>query len=624
MPFPNLFKPLQIGPVTIKNRLVFAPTCPTMVNNALEGAFTEEAVSYYEERAKGEIGLIIIGGTHVHRDALMYPLLMPQLFNDKNIPRLREIKAVCGKHDVPVFIQLWHSGLFGTPLWKTEPLYDVEAEWSALAPSQVPQMDIPGVTPKALEIHEIEAIVDSFGKAAARAKQAGLDGVEFHLAHGYLPWQFLSPYFNKRTDKYGGSLESRARFPIEAMTRMKENINSNMALGFRISCTANWPGDLTVDDTKEAVKLIERSVDVDFVDVTMGVYHTTIHAPMYVETGFEAPYAQHIKEVSKKPVFMVGRINEPALADRLIGMGVADAICLARQLFSDPYFAKKAKEGKVADIRSCVAVNYCWSRVVKGLRVQCVQNAALGRESIWGEDSYQPAETERKILVMGGGPAGLEAARVLAYRGHKVTLYEKEDHLGGNIRLEARLPGRSELGNIAVWLEHQAEKYGVKTVLKTEVKVDNLSQILAAEKPEVAIVATGSDFVRNGFQGFTSNEIPGWKSGNVYSFDDVLRGEAKIASKVIILDDLADIRAPALGEMLAAKGHGVEIVTRWPMVGMELMHDVYLAWVYPRLYKQHVTMTPNTFIRSIDGSRVVLYNVYSNEERVEEGVGSVV
>ena len=254
------------------------------------------------------------------------------------------------RHGCALAVQLLHLGLRSpTPFLKTDPARDPD-EYNPymLAPSQVPAGEIPGgPTPKELEEHEIEYILQCFEDAARRAISAGLDGIEFHIAHGYLPWQFLSPFYNKRTDRWGGSYENRLRFSIEAMRRIRKRIGERPFIGYRINSTSFWDGDLEIEDIKRIHADFEKELDIDYVSVSAGVHHSWIHTPMTFEQGWEREYTRAIKTVAKKPVLLVGRVSHPGVADELLGSGDADAILLARQMIADEQWMTKVKEGRV-------------------------------------------------------------------------------------------------------------------------------------------------------------------------------------------------------------------------------------------------------------------------------------
>lgn len=627
--FQYLFTPLQIGPVTVKNRLGFAPCCPTWYDNIIDQVFTDQAVYYYAERAKGGLGLIIIGAAAVSKSSNYYPIPLTQLYDDRNIAPLRRVAEGVHQHGTQLFIQLWHGGLRAAPDYRQNTIFgDSAVEMAAVAPSQISQVEVPGVVAKALSVEEIEAIVEDFGRAAARAQEAGLDGVEIHAAHGYLPWQFLSPLYNRRTDGYGGSLVNRARFLVEALQRIRRYVGTGMAVGYRISSDALFPGDLTIDDVKEIVRHIERQVEVDFVDVSIATYHTLplVIAPMgSVEPGYEGPYTAQIKMITEKPVFAVGSVTDPRVAEEILARGQGDLVLMARQLFADAEFAKKAEEGRLDDIRTCVRANYCWTRVVKGLKVECIQNPAVGREKEWGVRTLGRAQVKKKVLVIGGGPGGLEAARTAAERGHEVVLYEKQGEVGGRVLLEAKLPTRQEIRNVTAWLERQARAQGVKIVTGAEVTPANLQSILGREKPDAVVVATGASGARDGFNGLFGREIPGWQQSYVYTYEDAVEGKVDGAGKIIVLDDIGDEKGVMTAYMLGSRGSTVHFVTRWAMVAPLTNNLLDLPIHYQRLYGcEGITVHTLSFIKEIGQMSVTLFNVAAGKEWVEEGVGGVV
>ena len=446
---------------------------------------------------------------------------------------------------------------------------------------------------------------------------AGLDGVELHLSHGYLPWQFLSPMYNKRTDRWGGSLENRLRFPVEALKRIRQGIGEKPFLGYRINSTSFWPGDLEIDDVRKIVPDIEKLADIDYVNVSAGVHHTFIHTPMEFKGGWESGFARKIKDVSNKPVLLVGRITMPDVAESLLEAGDADAICLARQLFTDPEWANKAAANKADDIRACVAANFCWKSVSRGGRVQCVYNPTVGREGKWGAGSLIKVDKPRKALIIGGGPSGLEYARVAAARGHEIILLEASDHLGGHVRVQSLLPSRTEFGEIGRWLADQAGKNGATIKANFEVNEDNLDSVIAEYAPDHVVVATGSKGAYDGFQGWTADGLPGWDTGNCITWEEVAIGRSESPPKsfpghVVVIDDLGDVAGPLTAVALAEAGcKSVTLVTRWPMVGMETMLDVYFEWIMPRVYKAGVRIMADHFVRKIDGKEINLYNVHN-------------
>lgn len=614
-PYPHLFSQWQIRNTTVANRVAFAPTCPTWVADPHEGTFTDQAVAYYEERAKGGVGLIIIGGNVIHPDALYSPFLFPGLWKDAQIEGLAKIAEAVHRHDCRLAVQLLHVGLRAHTGFKTDPAYDPEATWYMVGPSQVPLGEFSDAPiPKELEDEEIDEILDAYAAAARRAIAAGLDGVEVHMAHGYLPWQFLSPLYNKRTDRWGGSYEKRLRFPVEAIQRTRSAIGQGPFLGYRMNSVSFWPGDLELADTKRIAVDLEQECDIDYHNVSAGVHHSYIHTPMDWEGGWERPYTRAIKEVTTKPVMLVGRITDPNVAEDALAAGDADVALLARQLFADPEWANKARTGETDNIRPCVAANYCWRTAAGGARVQCVYNPTVGREAIWGSGSLTKVRTPKRILIVGAGPAGLEYARVAAARGHEIVVYEADAEVGGHVRVHALLPGRSEYGRIAEWLVAQAKGNGTKIWTSSPVTADNLNAVLGVEQPDHVVVATGSHFCRDGFQGQTAAPLPGWETGNCVTWDEVVTGKTVPSGRVLVIDDTQDATGPLTAVKCATEGaESVRIVTRWPMLGIDTLPEVYFIWIQSKLYEANVQMTYDHFVKTIDNKQVTLFNTYRPE-----------
>jgi 2,4-dienoyl-CoA reductase-like NADH-dependent reductase (Old Yellow Enzyme family)/thioredoxin reductase len=612
-PYPHLLSPWRIRHTTISNRVVFGPVCPTWVKSPHEGVFTEQAVAYYEERAKTGLGMIILGGHLINKDTIYTPLGFPGLWNDAQVEGLAKVARAVKKHGCALAVQLLHIGLRSpVPFFKTDPALEAEA-YSAhmLAPSQVPAGELPGgPTPKELEEHEIEYILECYESAARRAIAAGLDGVEFHIAHGYLPWQFLSPFYNHRIDRWGGSYENRLRFPIEAMQRIRKKIGDRHFLGYRINSTAFWEGDLEIDEIKRIHADFEKYADVDYVSVSAGVHHSWIHSPMTFEQGWEREYTRAIKAIASKPVLLVGRVSYPDVAEDLVASGDADAVLLARQMIADEQWMTKVKAGRENDIRRCVAANYCWRAVTRGSRVQCAYNPVVGREALWGAGSMTRVHYPTRVLVIGAGPAGLEYARVAAARGNEVVIYEREQHTGGHVRAYGSLPHRGQYGTIAVWLTEQALGNGARIKTNSPVTTENLEEVLAAEQPDHIVVACGARYRRDGFQGQTGKPLPGWDTGNCVTWDEVALGKTQISGEALVVDELADVAGPLTAVKLAKAGNKTKLLTRWPMIGWETTAEVYLHWILTYVYEAKVEIINDHFVKNIDGPKVEIFNIY--------------
>jgi len=609
--FQYLFTPLKIGSMTIDNRIIFGPH---VTNHWPNFKADDDTVAYYEERAKGGVGMIIISSTPVDEGADYFHFSQGALWTDEVIPSLQRIADAVHAHGPKILIQMVHPGVHQNP--DRDRLHR-----PAVSASQIPVTDKPYYIPKELEVDEILAIEESFASAAERAKRGGLDGVEIHFAHGYLINQFLTPLKNKRTDQYGGSLENRFRFGREVLEKVRERVGPDFVVGVRMINNDFYAGGLDTDEYAEVAELLESSGLIDFVNVSTALLRSVgIMIPTHyagLEPGYQGTFTSQIKaHIKKLPVFQVGRINDPVLADRIIADGAADAVVMIRELISEPFFARKAKEGRTEDIRPCAYWNQgCFGRIAAGLKLECSLNAATGHEREYGEGTLVAATQRKKVLVVGGGPGGLECARVSALRGHDVVLYEASDRLGGQLNQFVKLPKREEVRNWLDWLESQVEKAGVAVKLGHELTAESAGAVIEAEKPDEIVIATGARPAADGRSGLTTEPIPGWDQPYVLTYDSVLGDGASVGDSVLILEEHGDRIATGLAELLARDGKQVEIMTRWPAASSQnlgLWNE--LSWVYASLDELSVKMTPNSWLREIGPSSVTCYNIYSERE----------
>jgi len=613
--YPYLFSPLKLGPITIKNRIVFGPHVTSQWSS--DFLATPRAKYYYEERARGGVGMIIVGAASVDGTADYYPFTQPGLWKDEVIPGLREITDAVHQHGAKIMQQILHPGVHQIP--ERDPRYP------GRAPSQIPAIEEPFYIPKELEVEEIIEIEDKFADAAERAKKAGYDGVEVHGAHGYLVWAFLTPLKNKRTDEYGGSLENRFRFYREILEKVRARVGRDFVVGTRIISSDLYPGGLDVEDSVRIAKMIEATNTVDFINVSIGMYRSVaMMIPSHYsgfEPGYQGEFTRKIKaEIKTLPVFQVGKINDPALAEHIIAEGGADAVVMIRELIAEPHFARKALEGKVEEIRPCMYCNQkCVAHIfTPGAHVECNGNPVTAEEFNWGS-SFPPtrAATKKKVLIIGAGPAGLECARIAGERGHEVVIYEKGSTVGGQMLLMTKLPGREEPKNTLDWFERQARgKGGAQIKFGVEINAQNVDEILKRERPDVTVVATGARAAHDGRSSLTTEPLPGWDRRNVISYEKFLTGEAKPAGKrVLILDELGDRITPGIAEMLAADKKEVHVITRWP----NLSHYWSFYWlempmVYGKMDELGIKITPSSWIKEITSSGATCFNVYSSRE----------
>ena len=614
MRYEYLFSPLKLGSTTIKNRIVFGPH----VTNHWSTEFlaTPRAKAYYKERARGGVGMIVIGAASVDETADYCPFQQPGVFKDDVIGGLREIADAVHRHGAKILQQIHHPGVHQLP--------DRNMNHPSRAPSQISAFEKPSYIPKELEVEEILEIEEKFARATERVKAAGLDGVEIHAAHGYLVGAFLSPLTNKRRDLYGGPLENRFRFFRNILDKVRFAGGKDFVVGARISSTELYPGGLNVDDYVQIARMIADTGCVDYISVSLGLYRSLQYiVPTHysgLEPGYQGEFTRKIKAaVGSLPVFQVGRINGPALADHIIADGGADAVVIVRELIAEPDFARKAQEGRENDIRPCMYCNQkCWTNAfTPGAHIECNANPVAGEEYAWSNGSgYQRTTSRKKVLVIGAGPGGLECARVSAERGHQVVVYEKEKIVGGQMQLMCRLPGREEPKDFLDWLERQAKSNGAQFRLGVEITPESINEILTKEKPDVTVVATGARAAKDGRSGLTTEPIPGWDLTNVFSYEDVLNGNiGSIKNRALVVDELGDRIAPGIAEMLASQGKRVQILTRWP--NLSHVWSVYwneMPWIYSRMDELGVTITSLSWVKEIDSKGATCFNVINSRE----------
>jgi len=600
-----LFTPVQVGRLTLKNRIYSSGHAEAM---AEDGRPTARLTRYHEAKARGGCALTIFGGSSsVHPSSPAAAWKQIANHDDSVIPGYQALADAVHRHDCLVFTQLTHLGRRAQS--------DPEAGSVLLAPSQIPER-VHREIPHELEAEQIVELVRAFGDAARRCRDGGLDGIELSMAHNHLIDQFWSPLFNTRVDEYGGSVENRMRFGMQVLTEVRRQTGRDFVVGARISGDEHTPGGLTTADLAEIARRLAASGLVDFLSIIGGGAHTyTLQAAvvpnMSFATGLFVPLARLIKDaVPGMPILHASRIVDPRHAAQIVAGGQVDVVGMTRALIADPDLPHKAREGRLDDIRTCVGANEgCIDRIYQGKAVTCVQNPATGREAELGE--IRPTSTPKRVVVVGGGVAGLEAARMAALRGHRVVLLEKSSELGGQVLLAARGPVRAEYAGIVRFLASQIGKLGVQVRLGVEATAD----LVLAEHPNAVIVATGSHpYVP---------PVPGSDGKHVVTDRDVLAGEAKVGANVVVVDDVHTEQALSTAELLLEQGKRVEVISPLFHVGQDI-GITSIAPLYTRLYTRGVVLTPSTELRAIEGSAVIVRNVFSHAERRIEGVDSVV
>ena len=507
MKFFKLFNPFKIRHLELSNRIVM----PAMhLNLAKNGFVDKKLIDFYVERAKGGAGLLIIGGCYVD----IYGKGLPSMIaidDDKFLPKLTEFtnEVHSARDDVKICCQLYHGGAYAFPqiIGKTP-----------IAPSAV-YSKFSKTTPREMTLEDIEREQQAFVDASLRAKKAGFDAVEICANAGYLMDQFISPKTNKRTDKYGGELENRLRFPLETIELMRSKIE-DFIIGYRISGDDFVPGSNTYKE--KAIIAEDLSKNLDYFNVTGGWHETkTPQLTMDVPEGCYTYLAENIKKHVNIPIFSSNRINNPELAEQVLMAGKADAICMGRALIADPYLPMKAKRGELRDIMNCIGCNQgCFDNVFRMMPITCLRNARAGNEA---RTELKPLKRKKRIMVIGSGPGGLEAARVAAMRGHEVHIFEKDDKIGGLLNIIWVPPGRNEFKRMIENYTYWIQKYGIQTHLKSEVTIDTVRQF----KPDIIFYATGTIPI--------IPPIKGIDNSNVFWANDVFSGDAPVGKNNVII-----------------------------------------------------------------------------------------
>ncbi len=548
----NLFDPIKVGKVWLKNRMVMAPMATNLATQ--KGFATDELIDYYVERARHEIGLVILESTCI--DSPVGKNIAHELCADRDecIPGLKRLSSAIHEAGAKVAIQLHHAGnLAKSYITGMQPV-----SCSAVASR------VTGEIPKVLSLEEIEKIEGAFAEGVRRSREAGMDGVDLHYSHGYLITQFLSPLTNLRTDDYGGNLENRARFALNILKRCRQKVGKDYLIMCKLTVDQFLSGGSTLSETGPVARMLEEE-GIDAIHATAGDPNSLESLPvppMFSPRGCYVPLAEGLKKYVKIPVGAVGRINVPELAARILEEGKADLINVGRSLLADPEFLSKAREGRAEDIRPCIGCNQgCRGRDrTKYFTLHCSVNPDVGKER---EFRIKPSFQSRKVLVVGGGPAGMEAARVAALRRHEVTLWEKSNELGGQLILAAKPPGRSEVKNLTRYLVKQVTELNVKISLGREVDEGLIEEI----SPEAIIIATGSVPIT-----FTENE--GMADRFCFAHQ-ALTGEVEMGKRVVVIGGGSVGSGPA--DFLAEKGHDVTLLLRRTDIGSKLEYSTKMV-----------------------------------------------
>ncbi|MBZ6078198.1 FAD-dependent oxidoreductase [Microvirga puerhi] len=625
--YPLLFSPLTLGSRTLRNRIVMAPHGVSFLGGY--GNAIDRVIDYHVERARGGAAMIVMSNFVMPRSwkelgnwggnlsTTSFGTL--DMADDASLLSAYSRLAKAIQDEGALFVsqlnatgrQYYSTGMtnFGIPL---------------LAPSSLPCPRTRQI-PREMTKFDIAELLDAFGDAASNLQKAGADGVELLAAQGYLLSEFLSPHTNRRTDEYGGNAENRMRIVVEAIEAIRSRVGSSFIVGIRMNGQDYAPGGLTVSETSEIARRLTAKGHVDYLHVSGMTY---LQYPAWIAdfNAAEALFSEAAGEIRKSaspvPVCVTSRIGSPAVAEEVLTTGRADLIGMARALIADPELPSKALRGQSEDIRVCTYSNQsCSMGQSLGRGVACMQNVAVGKEAQLGIGKMRRANRAKKVLVVGGGPAGLAAARVAAERGHDVALYEKGAALGGQNRMTARIPGRRGFAEVTRWQESQLRKSRIKIVLDSNIG----AEFVRNENPDAVIIATGSRPIRSGYSSFRPDVafLPGSDQDNVLTVFDVFSTPERIGKRVLLLDDDPHFSGVYTAEFLATVGHEVQIITPQLYAGREL-HINFIPNLYHRLAELRITVAPGRLATSIEGDRMVSIDRFTGQSHSSEAFDTFV
>ncbi|MGY2361720.1 oxidoreductase [Pseudomonas azotoformans] len=599
--FPHLFEPLELRGKRLKNRIMSSGHDTSMPTDNRVNA---QLIAYHRARAEGGVGLIVLQVAGVH-DSARYTSHVLMATDDSCIDGYRELAETCHAHGTMVLSQIFHPGR--EIMESADGLLAV-----AYSASGVPNERF-RVMPRALDQAMINEIIAGYASAARRLHEAGIDGVEVVASHGYLPAQFLNPRVNRRTDDYNGSLEHRMKFLREIIEAVRAATDGQFIIGLRISADERDPEGLTENESLEAVQHLQTQLDyVHIVAGTSASLGGAIHIvpPMAIAAAYLANEAATFKASLSIPLFVTGRINQPQEAELILARGQADVCGMTRALICDPLMPAKTLEGRAEDVRACIACNQaCIGHFHKGLPISCIQHPETGRERVFGE--LQQAVKTKRIMVVGGGPAGMKAAAVAAQRGHDVTLYEASGQLGGQVLLAQLLPRRSEFGGASTNLQREMELAGVRMVRHT--RVDRA--LVEQEQPDHVIIATGAEPYWPAFEhGGELQVVDAWQ---------VLREQVTLGRSVVVVDWRCDWIGPGIAERLVRAGHQVQLAVNGTHCGENL--PLYVRdQMAGELHRLGIPIIPYARLYGCDDTTVYLQHTASGEPMLLENIDTLV
>ena len=599
--FRFLFEPIQLGPIRVRNRVVFSAH---LTNFAQHNEPSEKLTEYYRERARGGAGLIITEEQSVHPSDFAYEKLI-HAYRESVLPGFRSLTSAVKEQGTTVFCQINHNGGQGFSFFNDEPLW---------GPSNI-EDGLFREVPQEVEENQIQAVIAGYERVAELVRLGGFDGAELQASHSSILRQFLSPYTNRRDDEWGGSFDNRLRLMIACLQATRRGLGDELALGVRLCTDELIDGGLTLPDVVEVARKIDESGLVDFINTSIGTTARLymVEGPMSVPAGYQSVYTAAIREAVTVPVIGVGRINDPVAAERILEEGVADMVGVVRGQIADPDWTRKSKAGNAGDIRKCIACNqYCIGLMGLNQPLSCIQNPANGLEGILGGQQYKSIGLKKKVVVVGGGPAGMEAAIVAARHGHQVDLFEQGDRLGGNVNLIVQLESRLEYGDLIRNKNSEINRYGVGVHLGVEATLE----MLLSDSPDVVVLATGQEEQ-------TPSHIPGMEGERVRTPIQLLSGPKPKELHALVLDEIGFHQAASVVEFLVSCGCSVSFVTTAFCAGQDLGVTLDLELWHRRISKGQTQFYSGHMVTDVSGDPV-LVDIYSGEEKRLESVDMIV
>ncbi len=617
----RVWEPLKIGKVELRNRIL-QPAHSSQHGDPRDHVFSDRQIAYFRERAKGGVALSVTEAVAAARSALGSFFHVVDVYNEACIPSMERMGEAVHEHGGRIMVQLASMGVHDKGrmfIDRPKPI------WGA---SRIPSL-MHNEMPQVMGPKELKELALDFGVSAANVKRGGLDGVELHGAHSYGLAQFMSPTYNKRTDAYGGTPAKRCRLMIDCAEQVRAQVGPDFVVGVRLS----WDefmgpeGGVTPEQSEEQIAVLADTGLFDYFSISAGGYHTIHLALPGMEDespeGWLAPFSKRAKEIvgDRAKVFVVGKIRDLHTAESILKDDAADMVALARQLLTDPFTVKKTQEGREDEIIRCNRCNECAGRLWEHRELVCALNPVSGRESYWGEGSLKKvsAQKKKKVLVVGGGPAGMKVAAVAAKRGHAVTLMEQCDQLGGHLRLYEQLPGMGAWGIAIDNLSREVSHAGVEVALNSTVDLDALREFDADEY----VIATGASYESTGLSLYRPEResIPGSDLPHVIDVGTaarrVLDDPHALGKSVLIVDETGAHLPFAVAEILAKAGVQVEVVSPRLYAGERIYRNLDILYIFPRLKQLGVRIISQHFVDSIRATEVDVYDIWAGPAAVE-------